>query len=348
MISRKGTELPTFREMPRRRVAAIGIGITVVLVLVGLFYDRIPTFGGADSHEAYFAEIGSLRPGDKVQISGVDVGKVSDIALAGDKVRVSFTVDSPVNLGSGTRAAIVTTSVLGKRGLRLEPRGAGSLGREPIPLDRTTAPYSLTDALDDAGRTLGKADATKIDGALRAVNDVLDHAAPELGPALRGVGDLSKTIGSRDEQLRTLLKRSRSVTTILADRGKQINQLVLDSAFLLRELGSRRDELTRLIIGVRFLAKQISATITENNAEITPALTRLQSVLNVLEQQKTAICQAIPGLRNFSMSLGESVATGPFFTAFTANLVPVIYFQPLVDALVSDADRTTTDGRGGR
>ncbi|WP_333716315.1 MlaD family protein, partial [Gordonia sp. (in: high G+C Gram-positive bacteria)] len=110
-------DLPTFREMPRRRIAAIGIGLTMALVLAGLFYDKIPTFGGTDSHQAYFAEIGGLRPGDKVQISGVDVGKVSSIKLAGNKVRVSFTVDSPVPLGSGTRAAIVTTSVLGKRGL---------------------------------------------------------------------------------------------------------------------------------------------------------------------------------------------------------------------------------------
>ena len=91
----------------------------------------------------------------------------------------------------------------------------------------------------------------------------------------------------------------------------------------MRELAGRRDELTRLIIGVRSLAQQISATIRGNKAQITPALTKLQSVLTVLEDQKTAISQAIPGLRNFSMSLGESVATGPFFTAFTANLVPV-------------------------
>ena len=336
-------DLPTFREMPRRRIAAIGLGLTMALVLAGLFYDKIPTFGGTDSHQAYFAEIGGLRPGDKVQISGVDVGKVSSIKLAGNKVRVSFTVDSPVPLGSGTRAAIVTTSVLGKRGLRLQPRGAGRLGSDPIPLERTTAPYSLTDALDDAGSTLGKADAADIDGALRSLNDVLDEAAPELGPALRGVGDLSKTIGDRDKQLRTLLTRSRGVTSILSDRSKQLNQLLLDGAYLMRELAGRRDELTRLIIGVRSLAQQISATIRGNKAQITPALTKLQSVLTVLEDQKTAISQAIPGLRNFSMSLGESVATGPFFTAFTANLVPVIYFQPLVDALVADADR-----KGGR
>jgi len=282
-------DLPTFREMPRRRIAAIGIGLTMALVLAGLFYDKIPTFGGSDSHTAYFTEIGGLRPGDKVQISGVDVGKVSSIKLAGNKVRVSFTVDSPVPLGSGTRAAIVTTSVLGKRGLRLQPRGAGRLGSDPIPLDRTTAPYSLTDALDDAGSTLGKADAGDIDGALRSLNDVLDEAAPELGPALRGVGDLSRTIGDRDKQLRTLLTRSRGVTSILADRSKQLNQLLLDGAYLMRELAGRRDELTRLIIGVRSLAQQISATIRENKAQITPALTKLQSVLTVLENQKTAI-----------------------------------------------------------
>lgn len=333
-----------FREMPPRRVALIGIGLTVALVVGALFYDRIPGLNGTE-YKAYFTEIGNLRSGDDVQISGTKVGKVSSVGLDGTKVRVAFTVDSPVRLGTATRAAIVTTSVLGKRGLRITPAGTGTLNRhDAIPVDRTVSAYSLPDALTDAGRTLTAADPKMLDQALRTVSNVLDESNPALNGALVGIRRLSTTIGGRDDQLLELLARSRSVTAILSQRSNQLNSLALDANQILGQLSDRQEELNRLIIGTQQLATEISGLINDNQQQITPALTKLSSVLDVLEGQRQAISEAIPGLRNFSMSLGESIATGPFFTAYAANLVPVIFLQPLVDALIAQTPLASVGG----
>ncbi|MGV9860667.1 MCE family protein [Gordonia sp. NPDC003425] len=336
-MSRKRA-LPTFREMPRRRVAVIGISLTVAIVVLSLSFDRIPALFAHGGYRAYFAEVGNLRSGDRVELSGVDVGKVGDITLSGNKVLVSFDVKSPVRLGDSTRVAIVTTSALGKRALRVMPAGIGEMSHDdPIPLERTVAPYSLSNALDDAGGTLSGTDDSQLDSALRATSDTLDAVAPSLSAAMTGVQRLSTTIGSRDDQLRTLLSRSRDLTGLLAQRSGQLNTLVNDAAILLGQLQSRSQELERLIIGTRFLAQQLSGLLQENQARLTPALTKLHTVLGVLEKNRDAISKAIPGLRNFSMGLGESVATGPFFTAYVGNLVPVAYLQPLVDAIVRDS-----------
>ncbi|MFE0748138.1 MCE family protein [Gordonia sp. NPDC058843] len=330
--------------MPPRKVAAIGVGLTVLVVVLALTYDRIPAAFSHDTYRAHFAEVGSLRPGDTVLLSGVEVGKVDDIELDGNRVEVSFSVDSPVELRDATRISIVTTSALGKRALKVTPGGVGILSHDtPIPLSQTTSPYSLTDALDDAGATLDGTDGASVDAALRAAGDVLETSSPSLNGALTGVQRMAETISSRDDQLRTLLTRTRSFTTVLAQRSKQINTLILDANRLLGQLQSRSAELERLIIGTRYLAQQLSALLRENRVDIGPAMAKLRTVLQVLQKNKQAISEAIPGLRNFSMALGESVATGPFFTAFVGNLVPVAYLQPLVDAIVEQSAPT-----GGR
>lgn len=332
----KAHQWRTFREMPPKRVAIIGISLVVVLVCAGLFYDRIPGVIGGDKYRAYFAEVGSLRSGDVVQLSGVDVGTVGDIRLENDRVLVEFTVESPVQLGTATGLSIVTVSALGTRGLRVNPGGVGELSRsEPIPVERTVAPYSLSNALDDLGGTLTETDTAALDTSLRTVSQILDTTSPELGGAVSGVERLSQTIGSRDEQLAELFAKTQSVTSILSNRSQQLNTLVLDANTLLGELSARQETLERLIIGVRFLTQQVSGLLRENRSEITPALERLDSVLKVLQDNKDSISAAIPGLRNFSLSLGESIASGPFFNALAANLVPVTLLQPLIDGIVN-------------
>ncbi|MCP2175514.1 phospholipid/cholesterol/gamma-HCH transport system substrate-binding protein [Williamsia maris] len=333
-------ELPSFREMPRTRVAFIGITITVLAVVIALFYDKIPGVTGGDTYRAEFAEVGNLRGGDPVEISGSQVGKVGSIRLTGNKVTVAFTIDAAVDLGDGTRAAIVTTSALGQRALRISPAGTGTLSTStPIPLTRTTPPYSLPDALNDASQTLNRTDPDQLNAALRSLSEVAKESAPALSGALDGVTRLSRTIGSRNDQLRELLDKTQDTTAILADRSKQLNTLTLDANKLLGELQTRSGELERLIVGIRFVSQQLTGVIRENRAQLTPALTQLDGILSVLKKRKTDINSALTGLRTYSTGLGESISSGPFFLAYVGNFIPVQYIQPLVDELVKQAPK---------
>lgn len=334
----RSREMKTFREMPSGRVAVIGIAVTIALVVAALGFNKIPGLFSGTSYQAYFAEVGNLRSGDPVELSGVEVGKVEDIRLDGDRVLIRFAVDSPVDLGVGTRVAITTTSALGKRALKVSPGGTGQLSSDtPLPMAQTISPYSLNDALNDAGSMLQQTDSGQADQALRTVSSVLDTAEPPLGEALSGVTGLSETIGSRDQQLRQLFDRTQETTAILAERSSQLNTLVLDANTLLVQLQNKRDELARLIVGTKYVAQQLSSLLQENRSQLNPALTELESVVQVLEDNKENIATAIGGLRTFSTGLGESIASGPFFTAYAANLFPVEYVQPLIDSLVGAA-----------
>ncbi len=73
-----------------------------------------------------FSEAGGIKTGSTVRVSGLGVGRVSDIRLEGTKVRVGFTVRDDIDLGDRTEAAIKTETILGSKMLELTSRARGS------------------------------------------------------------------------------------------------------------------------------------------------------------------------------------------------------------------------------
>ena len=105
---------------------------------------------------------------------------------------MDFTVDNGVELGDRTEAAIKTETVLGTKMLEITPRGDGTLAG-PIPLERTTSPYDLPDALGDLTTTISGLDTTQL-------SDVADH--PGARPSQDTPPDLQDRPGGRGAILR--------------------------------------------------------------------------------------------------------------------------------------------------
>jgi phospholipid/cholesterol/gamma-HCH transport system substrate-binding protein len=93
-----------FSERSPFVLGAIGLGLTAVIVLVALQYDKIPFINQTKEYSAYFAEAGGLTTGAGVQVSGFQVGQVRSIELDGPQVLVKFTIDDDIALGDRTEA----------------------------------------------------------------------------------------------------------------------------------------------------------------------------------------------------------------------------------------------------
>ena len=83
-------------------------------------------FRPAPSYYGQFANTGQLNKGDKVRITGVSVGKVEGLKIDGDHVVIEFSTGSNT-IGTESRLAIKTDTVLGKKVLEIEPRGSQTL-----------------------------------------------------------------------------------------------------------------------------------------------------------------------------------------------------------------------------
>jgi phospholipid/cholesterol/gamma-HCH transport system substrate-binding protein len=311
------------------RTGIFGIALVTCLVLVSFGYTSLPFWPQGKNYEAFFTDAGGITPGNDVNVSGIQVGKVASVELAGDAAKVSFTIDRKIRVGDQSLVSIKTDTVLGQKSLAVTPKGSGS--STVIPLGRTTTPYTLNTALQDLGQNAGELDKPKFEQALQTLTDTLRDATPELRGALDGVADLSRSLNKRDEALEQLLARAKRVSDTLAQRAGQVNQLVTDGNLLFAALDERRQALSNLIGGIQGVSEQLSGFVADNKREFGPALQKLNAVLDDLLARRDHIGEALKRLPPYATTLGEVVGSGPGFQINLYGLPPASLSEVLLD-----------------
>lgn len=324
-----------FYDRNRYVIGLVGIGLTLTVMFAAVNYQKLPFFNDGKTYTAYFAQAGGLTSDSKVRVSGYEVGQVTDVELDGNRVLVTFKIDKNIRLGDRAEAAIKLQTVLGNKVLEVTKRGEGQL-TQTIPLERTTSPYQLPDALGDLSKTISGLDTGQLSNSLSVLSETFADTAPELRAAVAGLGRFSKTLDERDAELRTLLQNARKATAVLAERSEKVVDLVVKTNALLAELRSQSDALDQVSGNLSNLAQQVKGFIDENRQPLKPALDKLNGVLAMVDHRKTELQKSIKGLNKFALSLGESVSSGPFFQAYLANILPGQFIQPFIDAAFSD------------
>jgi phospholipid/cholesterol/gamma-HCH transport system substrate-binding protein len=325
----------SFSERSPLIIGTVGVVAVLTLVLGALNYQKLPFVNQSRDYSAYFDDAGGLRSGASVDISGFPAGKVSSIELDGPGVLVKFSVDKTIFLGDRTEAAIKTKSLLGSKVLDVIPRGDAELAAT-IPIDRTTSPYQLPDALGDLATTISGLNTNLLSDSLATLSQTFADTSPDLRNAVSGVARFSQTLNERDAQLRNLLDNAAKATGVLAKRTDQVVSLVHDTNALLAQLQTQSAALDQIWGNISAVSRQLKGFITENRQQLRPALDKLNGVLAIVDDRKERVRQAIKLLNAYAMSLGESVSSGPFFKAYVVNLFPGQFVQPFVDAAFSD------------
>jgi phospholipid/cholesterol/gamma-HCH transport system substrate-binding protein len=327
-------KVKAFSERNQLVIGAVGLAVTIGIVGGSLNYDKLPFLRG-NEYSAYFAEAGGLKTGEAVQVSGFKVGEVQSIELDGSRALVKFTVAKNIRLADRTEAAIKTRGLLGTKVLEVTSRGDGQQ-QGTIPLERTTSPYELPDALGELAVTISGLNTNQLSDSLRVLSETFADTPPQLKIAIEGVARFSETLDGRDADLRGLLANANKSTTVLAERSNQIVSLVADTNALLSELQSQSAALDHISGNISALSTQLQGFIGENRATMKPALDKLNGVLTIIDNRKERLQRSLKLLDQYSMSLGESVASGPFFKTYVANLLPGQFLQPFIDAAFSD------------
>ncbi|EGD41029.1 MCE family protein [Nocardioides sp. NPDC057767] len=314
----------------------IGTMAIALVVTASLNYNKLPLVGNGDIIHAAFTEAGGLKGGDAVMVSGAQVGKVRDVRLDGDEVVADLVVtEGDVDLGGKTEARIITVTLLGRAAVELVPSGSGRLSAgDTIPTSRTSSPYNLTATLNELTTTTADIDKAQLAGALDQASAALSGTHDDVGPALRGVTELTAAVEQNDDQLRALLARASRVSGVLASRNEQIETLLVSGQSLLQQLNARQAVVVSLLSSVQDLSTQLRGLVDDNRATLGPALDQLDAVVTLLNRNKAALQDAITGLRGYVTGFGEAISTGPWFDAYIQNLTSPGTLVPIVSGVV--------------
>jgi phospholipid/cholesterol/gamma-HCH transport system substrate-binding protein len=321
----------TLEGSNRIRNGLMGIIILVLVIGVGQSFASVPMLFATPTYYAQFADTGGIGTGDKVRIAGVDVGVVRSMAIDGDKVVIGYSL-AGTQIGTESRAAIRTDTILGRRNIEIEPRGSDPLRADGIlPLGQTTTAYQIYDAFFDVTKAASGWDTQTVKRSLNVLSETIDQTYPHLSAALDGVARFSDTIGKRDDQIKQLLANANKIAGILGNRSEQINQLLVNAQTLLAAINERTYAVSMLLERVGAFSEQVKGFI-DDNPNLNHVLEQLRTVSDVLRERKFDLIDTLTTVAKFVASLGEAISSGPFFKVLLANLLPYQILHPFVDA----------------
>ncbi len=321
----------SLQPLNRVRIGVMGALVLTLVVVVGQSFTSAPMLFAQPSYYGQFANTGQLNKGDKVRITGVVVGAVQELNIDGDHVVIKFSTGSNT-IGTESRLAIKTDTVLGKKVLEIEPRGTQTLRPGGVlPLDQSTTPYQIYDAASDVTKAAAGWNIDTVKQSLNVLSQTVNQTYSHLSPALDGLARFSDTIGKRDEQITHLLAQANKVASVLGDRSAQINRLLVNAKTLLAAFNERGRAIDALLSNVSAFSAQVKNLINDN-PNLNPVLEQLRAISDVLVARKDDLAQSLRYVGQFAASLGETVSSGPYFKIVLSNLLPYWILQPWVDA----------------
>jgi phospholipid/cholesterol/gamma-HCH transport system substrate-binding protein len=218
----------------------------VTVLLIGVLATLIGNISFAErkTYSAVFTDATGVFKGDRVRISGVEVGSVRGLEFYedGDRklARIEFTVDEDVPIYRDAQIVLRYENIVGQRYLAIvEQPGNGELmdEGETFPVTQTTPALNLT-VLFNGFQPL-----------FRALDpETVNRVSFEIVRAFQGEA----------VTFRTLMADTASLTNTLADKDAVIGQVVRNLNVVLGTLAERDDELTELIVQFRNLMQGLS------------------------------------------------------------------------------------------
>lgn len=175
----------------------------------------------------------TLRPGDAVRIAGVNVGRIKDLTIETDRVRVRALVDQDAFVGDQSQIQVRMRTVAGGYYTSIVSLGDEPLGDGVIPMERVSMPYNLVRTVTEATRVIDEVSPAPIRESLDRIQLGLTGDNVATMAAIMDAGNgLTAVIDRQRGQISSILNLSDEYIRALSGYGPQLQQLVRKIAII--------------------------------------------------------------------------------------------------------------------
>jgi phospholipid/cholesterol/gamma-HCH transport system substrate-binding protein len=235
-----GDAMRLTRRVVINTIAFLVLGFLLVLMLA---VQVLPTvFGSTYSVYGIFTASGGVAPNQEVTYRGVQVGRVGEMTLTKEAVRIEMQIESGFKIPKeGTRARVLFKSAVGEQFIDILPeRDEGPFFQkgDVIPVSMTSIPIQIEDLLRE------------LDAVLVSIDPkALGQLIHELGTGLK----------DRGEDLREIIKGFDVFTRIGADNLGELIGILRDGADLQDSFNASSEEFVRAVQALRTVAGVLAA-----------------------------------------------------------------------------------------
>jgi len=292
----------------------VGIFFVITIFTIGwlvLKVEKLNFFDKAPKRvfSAKFNHVAGLSKQAKVRIAGVEVGKVLNIQLSGNRAIVSFTVDESVGLHRDAVVSLANIGILGEKYIDLNPgqpeSGVADIGMQ---LASITA-VGLDSIMENMGNI-----ATDIKSITYALNESIggENGRMKLDKILENLHALTAEFRAVTEEnhgtINRVMANVENITSDLRNRlpvlAQRFEELGTSLNALVKENGP---EISGITSDVRKLAQGFQNT-SDNLRDITNRLNRGEGTLGKLLTDETTIAklnEAVSGITDMFKGIGD-------------------------------------------
>lgn len=360
------------------RSSALGL-LAFAVVSVVLFGVLLARFGGPSVRVGEVQRVAVTLPdaqglteGADVLVRGVKVGRVGDVAIAGDRARLVLELgDERPALHADASASVGAKTPLGESFVALDPgRAAAPLdgdlaGRASVQLDEALSVLDARARADLRALLASFAEAARSPEAAAQVSAALDG----LDGTVTAFDRLGRTLDGQERGVASVVENGRAVLRELGDHASAIRGIVRDGRTTLEAVAAQRpaldDALRRLpglVTGARDTLAQADPLLREATPfaadlrEAAPPLSRslvalrpaLRDVKVLLDRTPALTAAALPALRSVRATLPALARTAGALGPALRNAVPMLqYLAPRANTIAAWFSNTAALGQNG-
>lgn len=279
--------------------------LTVVLALLGAAC-RAPGDGGYEV-TASFPRATALFEQSRVQVMGIDVGRVDTIRIDGDRIVVTMLIDPEVPLPADVNAAIVPLTLIGERNVVLHPPFRPGDERvadgHEIPVARTQVAVEPDDVLQTVTDLVQAIDPDRLSSVLTDAAGALDGQGEVVNDAVAQGARLTEVLRAQDDRLVAAAEGLDGLATSLNRREEQLADLLDVFAEATSMLADERDRIRAMLGALADLNDEANAVVSVVEETLAEDVAALATLAMTLEANSVSVVQAVAVLPRVSAML---------------------------------------------
>jgi phospholipid/cholesterol/gamma-HCH transport system substrate-binding protein len=304
------------------RLAIFVVVTTIATALLAVTIGNI-SFNATTKYKAVFTDAVGLNKGDDIRIAGVKVGQVDKIALYQNTLAmVTFSVDSDQVLDDSTKATLRYRNLVGNRYIALTDGvggGARMKANAVIPKERTAPALDLSVLFNGFKPLFTALTPADVNQFAFEVIKVLQGEGGTIESLLAKTASLTTTLADADQVIGDLITNLTSTLQIVSQRQQNFSQLLMNLQQFITGLSQDINPILNSVGSINSLNNKTAGLLQQTRVPIKADLARLRTVASTLDDTQAIWVKTLQNMPEKLNTMTRTASYGSWFNFYLCN-----------------------------
>ncbi|MGW6198803.1 MCE family protein [Kribbella sp. NPDC055110] len=303
----------------------LGIFVVVTTIATALLAVTIGniSFNPTTKYKAVFTDAVGLNQGDDVRIAGVKVGQVDKIALYQNTLAmVTISVDSDQVIDTSTHATLRYRNLVGNRYVALtDGIGGGERLKKNgvIPKERTTPALDLSVLFNGFKPLFTALTPADVNQFAFEVIKVLQGEGGTIESLLAKTASLTTTLADADQVIGDLITNLTSTLQIVSQRQANFSQLLVNLQQFITGLSQDINPILSSLTSINSLNTKTAGLLQQTRVPIKADLDKLRAVATTLDDTQSIWVKTLQFMPEKLNTMTRTASYGSWFNFYLCN-----------------------------